>query len=932
MKQKILLFATIALVAFNVFAQKKSDLIPFDKNTKVGKLANGLTYYIRKNGKPENKAELRLVVNAGSILERDDQQGVAHFLEHMAFNGTKNFPKNELLSYLQKAGVRFGADLNATTSTDFTLYMLPIPTTDAAILKNGYQVLRDWAGGLLLEPEEIDKERGIILEEKRMRQNAGMRTYAQFLPVLTNNSKYGQRIPIGKEEIIKTAPRKAFTDFYSDWYRPDNMAIIAVGDIDLIETEQLIKTLFSDLKNPVNAPERPIVTPINWHKQNAATIVSDAENTNNILSIYFGLNRNKIQKTWGDYGDDVVNNMISTLLNNRLQENAVNPKSPISFGSIMPKSSFLKGYETASLFAAVKDNPTDAINLTIGEILKAKEFGFTQAEIDRVKKSLLKSYEEGLLEKDKTESSSYVNEYVEHFLNQAPSPGIEAEQKFVATFIQTITPETINNALKIFDLNKPAFIVYNVKESAKSSTNESGLITAFENAKSQKVEAYVEKNIGTILIEKIPVAAKIKKSDFNTDLDATTLTLPNGITVIYKKTSFKNDEIVLNGRQWGGSTNLTSEEIKTSNYFSLVNSMGLGKNKAVDMPKLMTGVQANVFIMNSPNQFIINGNASSKDIEKFMQLLYLKLTQVNFDADEFEGIKSNYANQIGGLLKNPSFKFSDSLNKFKFNNSNRITGLPLEAEAKNLQLNDLQALYKKLTGNLNGAVLTFTGNIDESSFIKLVEQYIASIPTQANAATLNASNLAQPITGKNSFVINGGKENKSEINHTYYGKINETNYKEIQAFLFVGEILQMNATQKLREEMGSTYSPRVSSSIIRKPIGDFSLNLTVSSLPENTEKIIIAFDELVQKMVKGDVSDEDVQKAKAQRLKSMETAFKTNTFWGNILEQQFNYQFKALNETAYNKMIEEITKEDIINAAKKYLATSNILKAVMNPE
>lgn len=933
MKLRFLLLAFTTLLQFSSIAQTGTEIIPFDKNVKTGKLSNGFTYYIRKNNKPENKAELRLVVNAGSVLERDDQQGIAHFLEHMAFNGTKNFPKNELLSYLQKTGVRFGADLNATTSFDFTMYMLPIPSNDETILKSGYQVLRDWAGGLLLEIEEIDKERGIIAEEKRMRQNAGQRTFAQYLPFLVNNSKYGQRIPIGKEEIIKTAPRKVFTDFYRDWYRPNNMAIIAVGDIDVAKTEALIKTLFGDLKNPVKAPVRPAIIPIDWHTSNKAKLVSDVENTNSVITMYLNMQRTTVANTWAAYGDNLFNQIINSLFGGRLEENFVNPKSPISYGNITLKEDFLKGYESGSILALVKDNPAAAITMMVGEVLKAKQYGFTQTELERVKKNLLKRFEEGVLEKDKTESANYVNEYFEHFLNKNPSPGIEAEQKFATTYINSLTLEQVNNRVNLFDLNQPSFLVFNATEAMKNSITETEMLAVFEKAKTQKVEAYTEKKLTGGLMDVMPVSGKILKTESNADLVSKTITLSNGITVIYKKTNFKNDEIIFRGSQWGGTSNLTPEEIKTSKYFSLVNSMGLGKNKAVDMPKLMTGVEANMFLNPGPYQLTMSGNASVKDFEKLLQLIYLKTTQINFDAEEFEGVKTNFASQIGGLLKNPAYKFADTLNKFKFNNSNRLSGFPLEAEAKTLLLFDLKALYTKFTANLNGAVLVFVGNIDEANFNGLIEKYIASIPTQPQqTVSINKENLVKPVTGKNEFTFKSGKENKSEINFSYYGKVVETNDKEVQSFILMGEILQMKANQKLREEMGSTYSPRVNNSIVRPPVSDFLISLTVSSLPENTDKIMNAFDGLVQQIIKGELSDEDLQKAKAQRIKTVETFFKTNGFWGTLLEQQYSYNFTGMNSAAYIKLVEGITKEDIIVVAKKYLATANTLKGVMNPE
>jgi zinc protease len=710
------------------------------------------------------------------------------------------------------------------------------------------------------------------------------------------------------------------------------MAIIVVGDIDIIKTEAQVKSRFSDLTNPVNAPARPAIIPIEWHQTHTAKLVSDAENTNNFLSIYLGLERGKDQNTWASYGESLLYDIISNLFDGRLRENFVNPASPITYGNINLKNNFLRGYETSSITALVKENPANAISMLIGEVLKAQQFGFTQAELDRVKKNTLKQYEEMLLEKDKTESASFVNEYVEHFLNKEPSPGIEAEQKFVASFINEISLEKINNQVKSFDLNKPAFIVFNATEAMKNSITETGILSEYEKAKKQKTEAYTESKVSMKLMDETPKPGKIVKSAFNKDLDAHTLTLSNGITVIYKKTNFKNDEIIFRASQWGGMTSLSPGEIKQVKYMPLTGSLGLCKHKAVDLPKILSGVEANVFISPGVNQLLINGSTNVADMEKFMQILYLKLTQVNFDVTEFEGIKNNYASQVGGLLKNPSYKFSDTLSAFKYNYSNRIPGFPSANEVKALQAKELENVYKKMTGNLQGAVFVFTGNIDEKIFPELVSAYIASLPTNPLPRVLVKENMLKPISGQNNFSFKAGKEKKSEINVGYYGSVAKTDHKEIQTFILMSEILQMKANQKLREEMGSTYAPSVSNSIIRQPVGEFSIGLAVSSLPENTEKIILAFEELVQQIIKGEVNEEDLQKAKAQRLKVVENFFKNNNYWSTLLEQQFSYDFKALNWAEYTKTIQDISKDNIIEVAKKYLANANTLKAVMNPE
>ncbi len=932
LQKRIKFLFAFTFILNTAFAQKETDKVFLDKTVKYGKLANGLTYYIKKNAKPESKVELRLVVNAGSVLEKDDQQGVAHFLEHMAFNGTKNFPKNKLVDYLEKSGVKFGADLNASTNFDETIYMLPISTKDPVILSNAYQIIRDWAGNMLLDPVEIDKERGIIMEEKRMRQGAGMRSMTKYFPVLTNGSMYGKRIPIGKEEIIKTAPKKVFTDFYRDWYRPNNMAVVVVGDVNIAEAEATVKKLFGDMQNPVNAPKRPTVIPINWHTANKAYVVTDEENTNNILQVIIGLRKQEDQTKWGAYGNGITNEIISNMFQNRLGEYGLKAKSPIGFGGISLDGEQFRGQVGNSIFALVKTNASDALKTVVEEVLKAKQFGFTAEEFERAKKDMLKEYQDNVAEKDKLESASYVREYIGNFLKNEPAPGIEAEKKYVDSYLGALTLDKVNKKVASFNLNEPTFILYNASTTAKDLPTEKTLLEEYEIAKKQTVKAYEEKAIAKNLLDNEPVSGKTITKEDNIDYKTTSITLSNGIKIIYKKTDFKNDEIVLRGNQWGGFTNLSEKEIQNTIYLQLVNQLGVGSHKAMEVQKMMSGVNANVFIGASSNSFSIFGSSAVTDFEKMLQLLHLKMTNINFYEEELEGLKSGFAQQIGNIKKNPAIFFSDTLNRYRFNFSKRIPALPSVADIEKVSVDDIKSLYLKMVNNLRGATFVFVGNIDEVNFQTLVEKYIGSIPTKQETVTINKDNIVRAITGKNNFTVKGGKENKSEINVSYYGRLTNFDDKENLSYGLLAEILQMKTTEKLREDMGGTYSPRVGGQMNRLPLLDYTLSLNVPSAPENVEKLTAAFEQIVKNVIGGAVSDEDLLKAREQRKKSFETQLKTNNFWVSQIEMQDMYKFETKLLVNYFSRLEELKKEDLINVAKKYLSDSNVLKAVMNPD
>lgn len=937
LNKKILAIGYVSILAIVNTAsaqQNKSDIIQMDKSVKVGKLANGLTYYIRKNIKPEGRVELRLAVNAGSVLEKDNQLGVAHFLEHMAFNGTKNFPKNELTNYLQKAGVRFGADLNAHTGFDETVYELPISSKDPVVLQNGYQVIRDWAGNLTLDSKEIDQERGIILEEKRMRLGAGMRMIAKYFPKMLNNAIYSKRLPIGTEEIIKTAPRKAFSDFYNDWYRPNNMAVIVVGDIDVAAAEATIKKMFGDLKNPVKAPSRPERLPIEWHKKNSAFVATDKEQTNNMVQIYLGSSLSNPAKTWKEYNEDALNQLISEMIGSRLQEGMLKASSAIGFGNVSFNSSQFRGYKTNILTASIKDNSDAAIKAIVAEVLRAKKFGFTNSEFERAKKETLEQYTEMAAEKDKTDSRNFAEEYINNFLDKEAAPGIEAEKNAIDDFFKTLKLETVNAQIAKLNLDQPAFILFMGSETFKNMPTEAGLLASFDAAKKQTVEAYVDKKVSDELMDVMPVAGKILSKSVNNDFDSKTYTLSNGIKVITKKTDFKNDEILVRGYQWGGNTNLDEKDIQLLKYTNILYAqLGLGKHNRSELQKMLAGINVNASFANSDNTFNVSGTSSVKDFEKFMQVLHLKLTDVNFDKEEMEGIRSAAKQQMGMMKNNPMFKFSDTLTKFRYNNSKRMPGfLPDLAEMEALNFDDVEKLYHKIVSNLNGLTLVFVGNIDEEKLLPLLESYVASIPTKSAPATLNTANVQKPITGNNTLIVPAGKENKSEIRLSYYGNIASFDDKENMAYGLLSDILQMKTTEVLREQLGATYSPRVSGSMSRSPLLEFNLSLSVSAAPENVEKLTAAFDALIKKVAAGDINDDDMLKAKEQRKKTMETQQKTNGYWSSVIEQQDQFGYNPSIITNYFARLNNATKQEIIDVAKKYLLNASVLKAVSNPE
>ena len=578
-------------------------------------------------------------------------------------------------------------------------------------------------------------------------------------------------------------------------------------------------------------------------------------------------------------------------------------------------------------------NPKASLHTIVLEVLNAKKFGFTTAEFERAKKETLENYVERAAEKDKTESSRFANEYVNNFLDKEASPGIEAEKKYVDQYFAKLTLAEANAAIAKLDINAPAYVLFTALESAKNLPTEASLLAAYKAAKLQTPKAYEEKAVAKELIDVMPAAGKVVNTESNADFGTKSYTLSNGIKVICKKTDYKNDEILLSGFQWGGNSNLTEREIVVSKYLrTVVNSLGLGTHNSSELQKMLTGVNAMATLSSSNNTLSVNGKSTVKDFEKFMQILHLRLTNVNFDSEEMDGMRSSSKQQIGMLKNNPSLKFVDTLNMFKYSNSKRFAYFPYLEEMATVSNDDIKNLYKKLTSNLNGLTLVLIGNVDDANIATMLEKYVGSITTKSEKISLNTANIIRPVIGKNTFLVKGGKEKKSEINHTYYGNITSFDDKENLSYGLLAEVLQMKTTEKLREEMGGTYSPRVGGQMTRPPMLEYSLSLIVPSAPENVDKLTAAFDEIVAKVAGGDISDDDMLKAKEQRKKALETQMKTNNYWLQIVESQDMYKFNTSLITTYFTRLNDITKADLVSVAKKYLTNANILKAVMNPE
>jgi zinc protease len=924
-------FLFITVLSFGQY--KLTDPVPADPNVKIGKLPNGLTYYIRKNLKPEKKLELRLAINAGSVQENNDQLGLAHFMEHMGFNGSKNFPKNELVDYLQKAGVKFGADLNAYTSFEETVYILPIPTDDPAVVEKGFLVLEDWAFNNLFDKNEIEKERGVVLEESRFSKGANERMLRQYFPKLFNGSKYAERLPIGKDEILKNFKHETLKSFYKNWYRPNLMAVIVVGDMDPTEAEKKIKTHFSKFTNPANAPVRPALIPIPARSKPEAMVVTDEEATNTILQVINYVKPAKKIKTWADYRQNLVQEMISSLINQRLNELTQKENPPFVFG-YTGYQSFVRGHESFLSAALLGDVPIqETMDALMAEVNRARQFGFLQTELDRVKADMLNNAEENFKEKDKTQSGQIVGSYVEHFLQGDPIPGPEHRLKFLQQALPGISLNEINTGAKKMPSPANSFALLQAPSNKKSQLpGNDELLKSLMAANKKPVSAYQEKALASSLLDKEPDPGKITTEIKNEKLGTTDLTLSNGITVTIKPTQLKNDEIKMDAWRWGGYHRFDIADKENAQYAAqIINEMGVKDMSPTDLQKFLSGKTINVFPYINEHEEGIEGYSSVKDFETFLQLMYLYYTQPRKDEALFKSFITKNKSMLQFIKQNPQAWYQDTLTKILYeNNPWAASGVPTTGEYDRLNLEKTFSIYQQIFSNAYGMHYTFVGNIDVEKAKPLIEKYIGSLPAspKENKYKDNGVRMIKGVTGAN---LKKGKESQSIITVLFEGET-EYSIEEKMNLAALIEVMNIKIIEKLREEMSGIYGGGMFGTISKRPYVHFTVGARLPCGPENVEKLTNAFFDLVKTAQEKGVEHKDLDKVKETWRKQYHVNLQSNDWWLSGLSTAWIDQSNPENLLNYEQRVDAIKPEDLQKAAKKFFTLNNMVKAVLYPE
>lgn len=922
MKKFVILLLGMVFVATTGIAQQSMP-VPFDPNVRTGQLENGLTYFIRHNEKPAQRTNFYIAQKVGSILEEENQRGLAHFLEHMAFNGTKNFPGKNLLDYMERNGVKFGENVNAWTGIEQTVYMLTnVPTHSTNLVDSCLLILHDWSSFISLEGEEIDKERGVILEEMRQRENSQMRIYAKLLPEIYPNSPYGHRLPIGTEEVVSNFDHQALRDYYHKWYRPDLQGIIIIGDIDVDLIESRIKAVFADIPAPVN-PAKRTVFPVADNETPIVSICTDIEETYYSVDVYYkhdvvpAEEKNDIQYWMKTFMDNIV----STMFNNRLEELTQKANPPFIYGSGRYSTFFVSDTKEAwSCSAIAKDcgGIEEALTAIVMESNKMRQFGFTQSEFERAKADLLKSLENRYEERNKQENRSFFWPTLYHFLNNEPLMGIENEFALLSQALPSIPLEVVNQYAPQFitDNNIVITLTAPVKEGETLPTKEA-LLDMFNKANAKEVEAYKETVSNEPLVAELPAPGKIVQKTTDPEFDATVLTLSNGMKVIYKPTTFKDDEILMSSYSFGGISVLPQNEINTLKEInSLITLGGVGKFSAIDLPKVTMGKKANVHPSISNYSEGLSGNCSAKDLETMMQLTYLYFTAPRSDEEAFESYLTLTKAALANIEANPMVTFRDSLTAVMYNNHPLAVRMKSEDYDK-VNYEMAMNIYGDRFADPNDFVFTFVGNIDPATFEPMVVQYLGSLPSMNRKESWK--NNGMEISKKN-IVCHYEKEMetpKATCYMIYNGDMEYTIENQIYMDVFT-DIMDIVYTEKIREDEGGTYGVGVNGSISNRPNDYFVLLVGFETNKEMYEKLMGIAKAELQNMAEVGPRPQDLKKVKEFMLKKHAEMLERNGYWMDAIESNLRNGINPMKN--YEDILNGITIESMAQFGKRLIS------------
>ncbi len=930
MKKSLYLLGLFLFLYFPVHAQKLSDTLTPNPQVLIGKLANGLTYYIQHNEKPKNRVTFRLVVNAGSICETNDQQGLAHVTEHLCFNGSKHFKKSDLISFIQASGVKFGVHLNAQTSFDETIYKLQMPSDRPSLLDSAMLVLEDWAHNVSLRDTTIDKVRKVVKEEWRGDLGAGERMRNKYLPVILKGSRYADRVPIGKIDVIDTAHYATVKRFYHDWYRPDLMAVFVVGDANVKEMQKLIEKHFSDIPNPKNEKKR-IIYGVPDNKKPLIAIATDPEATTNQVVIFYKHPRH-ISNTVGYFRNELKTQLFNAMMSSRLNEIAQKPTAPFMYAAAGDAPFIGRTTNAYTGFAVAKDNEIGAsLKVLLNENKRVKEYGFTPTELERQKKNLLRQYQQQFNEKGKIPSVRLIRGYIQNFLTGEPIPGVAEEYDLAKKLVPSISLKEMDQLSHqlITDTNRVVLITAPQKKGVKVPSK-ADVMAILAAEKTVQLKPYVDKFLRAPLIGHKIVPGKIVSTQKVGNL-YDKWTLSNGMVVFVKTTDFKNDQVLYHAYHLGGTSLIPDNKVVVTRVFgSVIEQSGVGPFSGVNLEKKLTGkiVSLSPFLHRLDVGF--DGSASPKDLETLLKLQYLYFTSPRQDKDIFKKVMEDQKNLVKHLGANPRMVFYDSLSRAMSMHSPRVIVIPTLAQLDGISQQDIYNIYKEQFEPAAGYQVFFVGNVNEKTLKPLVEKYLASIPAGAGPKSWKDVEPGFP-KGKTIVNVNMGQAPQSTVAMVMKGRYKYNFENNVKMNVLVGA-LNIEMLNKLRIEERKIYGVYVSPTLSKLPKEEYTLLMGFGCAPQNVDGLVKSALGVFEKFRKNGADAATMKKVKETAIRTRQSAVRTNKYWLNQIVDADFYGNKIPSLQEYTTAVKAVTPADVKKMARKYTDPDHYVLGVLKPK
>ena len=929
---KKFILSTIVLALSLTMAAQQPQPLPIDSAVRVGKLENGLTYYIRHNEYPKNRAEFHIAQAVGAILEEDHQNGLAHFLEHMAFNGTEHFAGKGIIEYFESIGVNFGGNINAYTSLDETVYRLSeVPTTREGIIDSALLVMHDWACGLLLLEDEIDNERGVIREEWRTGMGASRRMWKHSNMLKYPGSRYAKRDVIGDTAVINNFAYDALRDYYKKWYGPDNQAIIVVGDIDVDQIEQKIKALWADVPARVNRGERPLYS-VDDNQQPIVAIVRDKEAQNTRIELEFkkGKLPKEFRGTDAAYVQTEMLDAVCSMLNNRFQELAVDPDASFTGAGSYYGETVKEKDAFVAVYIAKQGHETQAYKDLLTQLEKMRRYGFTNAEWDRVKKEWLSYYEKAYNERSTVRNISCAQECIRHYLDGAPIAGEEWEYQMAQQILPMLSVDVLNQIAGQLVTDENLIISFQAPIEAVLPT-EAEAVDFLAAVKNEEIEAPVEEAIRENLVEQAPKAGKIKNTAYNATLGTTEWTLSNGVRVVIKPTEFKQDEILFSAFSKGGQSLVATEDLVSAALATDVISVsGIADMTMTDLQKALTGKNISLSPSINANTESIEGGTTVKDLESLLQLNYLYFTAPRRDEDAYAMLMSVLESQLANRDKNPKVAFSDSVSMMANNYSPRTVIFNQEALTR-ADLDKSLEIYKARFANPADFIFTFVGNVnpDDEAFQQLVCTWIGGLKTSKKKEAVRDNGDRVP-EGINKNYFSRRMETKTASNRIQYTSydIPYTLANELNMEM-IGRILSTRYLESIREREGGSYGVGCAGGLQVYPVAKAYLLMQFDTDPDKQVKLMNIIHEEVNTIMENGPLAKDLNKEKESMLKDFQEDLEKNSYWDSALYMYYMYNINYIAD--YKAAVENITAESVQNTLKKLVASGNMFEVVMLP-